>query len=304
MAIDPQGRYLYVSDEALNNITGFTRNTTTGVLTKFSSPPFTVSSNSNPAGMAADPTGNFVYVANSGPSNNISALRIDQSTGALSNVTGSPFVSGQHPLFLAVVTPAQVTALGIRFASPTHGGNAGTVTMQIVGSGFQSGATVKLTGIGSDIIGSNSTVPNASVLSTTFDLTGATPGVRNVVVTNPDNTTTTLTGGFTVEQGGAAQISVDIIGRDKIRIGTPQTYYLAVVNRGNLDAGSVNAFVFVPTGVSWSVPTDVVVTPYQQPDGTVLSFYESVNAAASSFVPISLVSSGSLFTLQAWSQFK
>ena len=48
--------------------------------------------------------------------------------------------------------------------------------MQVVGSAYQSGATVKLNGVGMDIIGTNARVPNSSVLTTTFDLTGATPG--------------------------------------------------------------------------------------------------------------------------------
>jgi hypothetical protein len=73
--------------------------------------------------------------------------------------------------------------------TPARGGNTGTVTMQIVGSGFQSAAKVKLIGLDLRITGANTTAPYASILTTTFDLTGATPGVRNVVVTNPDNTT-------------------------------------------------------------------------------------------------------------------
>jgi hypothetical protein len=66
--------------------------------------------------------------------------------------------------------------LTVQNISPTHGGNSGTVTMQILGSGFQDGATVKLTGTGPEIVGTNTTVPNASVLTTQFDLTGVAPG--------------------------------------------------------------------------------------------------------------------------------
>jgi len=199
------------------------------------------------------------------------------------------------------------TSVQISSISPPAGGNAGSATVRVFGSNFQNGATVTLTGIGPDIVGTNTsvtTVINSSVLGTTFDLTGAAPGVRDVVVTNPDGTMAALAGGFTVEQGGAAQISVNIIGQDRIRIGTDQTYYLVVVNQGNLDAGSVNAFFFVPTGVMWSVPTNVTVTSYGQSDGTVLSFYESVPAGGSVSIPISLVSGNSMFALQAWSQYQ
>jgi hypothetical protein len=138
------------------------------------------------------------------------------------------------------------STLAVQYISPSHGGNAGSVTMQIVGSGFQSGATVTLTGVGAGIIGANTSVPNPSVLTTTFDLTGATPGVRDVVVTNPDGTSITLNGGFNVEQGGTPQLSVNIIGRNKIRIGRDQAYYVAIENSGNVDAAGSFLWVQFP----------------------------------------------------------
>jgi hypothetical protein len=206
---------------------------------------------------------------------------------------------------LSLTTVAIGSQLRVDYALPNSGGNAGTATVRVFGAAFKDGAQIKLTGIGDDITGSNTTVPNASVLNTTFDLTGATPGVRNVVVTNPDNTTVTLPSGFTVEQGGAAKISVSLVGRDKIRIGTPQTYYLTVANSGNNDAGSVEALLFVPAGITWSVPPAINITTYAQSNGTVLSFYADVNAGVSSIIPISLsVAGGSALILQAWTQYE
>jgi hypothetical protein len=129
--------------------------------------------------------------------------------------------------------------LGITQLFPNHGGNAGSVTVQIIGSGFQPGSTVKLTGLDSDIIGTNTTVPNASALTTTFAHTGVRPGVRNVIVTNANGTSGTLPAAFTVEQGGAPDIGVDIIGREQIRIGREQTFYVAITNSGLVDAPAV-----------------------------------------------------------------
>src|ERR1022692_4124822 len=129
----------------------------------------------------------------------------------------------------------------------------------------------------------------------TFDLTGATPGVRNVVVTNPDNTTTTLTGGFTVEQGGAAQISVNIIGRDKIRFDTEQTYYTIIQNHGAVDAANVAAFVdqsSVPLSQAMRVANSAnVATP-----GVPSAFLGSVPAFSSITLPLRAIGppSGSL----------
>ncbi len=96
--------------------------------------------------------------------------------------------------------------------TPDHGGNTGTVTVRVSGKGLEAGATVKLTGSGSDIVGSNTTLLNPGILGTTFDLTNATPGVRDLAVNNPDGTSVTLSRAFTIEQGGAPQINVQIIG--------------------------------------------------------------------------------------------
>lgn len=64
---------------------------------------------------------------------------------------------------------------------PNRGGNAGSVTVQIIGGGFQTGAIVRLTGIGPDLIGSNTVVTNTAHLTTTLNLTGAVLGQRTVV---------------------------------------------------------------------------------------------------------------------------
>jgi uncharacterized protein (TIGR03437 family) len=160
--------------------------------------------------------------------------------GSAGGIRGFTFSPGAAP-------PLQSQVL------PNHGGNAGMATVQVIGAGFQGGASVRLTGIGSDIIGTNADVPNALVLTTTFNLTGAAPGVRNVVVTNLDGTSATLTGGFTVEQGGAPQISVNIIGRDKIRIGTAQTYYVAVSNTGSVDSTPGIASLTLPSFVGYTL---------------------------------------------------
>lgn len=172
-------------------------------------------------------------------------------------------------------------------AIPNHGGNAGTVTAQIIGSGFQSGATVKLTGLGPIIVGANTTVPNTSVLTATFDLTGAVTGVRDLFVTNPDGTTAIFTGGFTVEKGGAAQNWVNIVGRDKIRIGAQQIFYVMYGNRGNVDAAVVPLWVQVPSNVQISA-----VLPF-----SLTSTTSSSPALASTPTPLRLQATATAKTL-------
>jgi len=212
--------------------------------------------------------------------------------------------------------------LKIDAVQPNHGGQ-GTVTAQVVGGGFQPGATVKLTGLGPDIVGT--TVPSASALTATFNLTGAIPGARDVVVTNPGGTSATLANGFIVEQGGAPNISVDIVGRDRIRIGQAQTYYVVVTNRGNIDAAGVPFWIEFPNGVSLdlgfsllpvpgasasspavaqaasgnsSIPFEVSVS-----GGTVAGlFVPTVAAGSSAFFPLKLAVGSALapFQIQTW----
>jgi 6-phosphogluconolactonase len=52
-----------------------------------------VAAGTDPRSLTIDPLGRFVYVANS-MSNNISAYTINQTTGGLAPVAGSPFVAG------------------------------------------------------------------------------------------------------------------------------------------------------------------------------------------------------------------
>ncbi|HET6465551.1 MAG TPA: beta-propeller fold lactonase family protein, partial [Nitrospiria bacterium] len=54
----------------------------------------------SPNAVTVDPSAQFVYVANS--SSNVSAYTIDQTTGALTDVSGSPFTAGTDPLSLSV----------------------------------------------------------------------------------------------------------------------------------------------------------------------------------------------------------
>jgi len=71
--------------------------------------------------------------------------------------------------------------------------------IDLTGTGFQPGATVKLARAGSlDIPATATNVVSETRITCTLDLTGVPPGVWDVVVTNTDGQSGTLTGGFTV----------------------------------------------------------------------------------------------------------
>ena len=94
-AFDPSGNFLLVTG---NNVFGtagglsvFSLNASTGSLTLASGSPFQV--RDDPAGVAADASGKYVYVPNTADAT-ISAFTLDSATGALTPVSGSPFPSG------------------------------------------------------------------------------------------------------------------------------------------------------------------------------------------------------------------
>jgi len=84
--------------------------------------------------------------------------------------------------------------------TPNNGPNSGNVNItNLSGTGFTAGAAIKLVMSGqTDIVASSVSVISPTQISCTFDLTGKTPGSYNVVVTNSDGKSGTLTSGFTI----------------------------------------------------------------------------------------------------------
>jgi len=93
MAFDPQGRFLYVGHEsaAVAAVSAYTVNTATGDLTQISGSPFAVAVGSTPVSVHVSPDGKHLYVGSSQSTINGHAFSIDQSTGALTQIQGSPF---------------------------------------------------------------------------------------------------------------------------------------------------------------------------------------------------------------------
>ena len=91
----------------------------------------------------------------------------------------------QGTLLLPPTTTPAVTISSVR---PCFGSNNDQVEIKnLSGYNFQSGAIAKLTRDGeADIIGTDVNVENPGKITCNFDLTGSTPGIWNMVVTNPD----------------------------------------------------------------------------------------------------------------------
>jgi len=87
IAEDPSGHFIYVTDQATNQLYGYTVNATPtpGTPLAMLNSPF--STGLYPLGLTVDPRGTFVYVVNFA-SSTIGAYVINKSTGALSGASG------------------------------------------------------------------------------------------------------------------------------------------------------------------------------------------------------------------------
>jgi len=102
-------------------------------------------------------------------------------------------------LRVRVSSTASETGPTVTGITPNSGDNTGLVSTNLAGSNFRSGATVALTRSGETAIDAdNVTVVTSNTLTCDLDLTGATPGKWNVVVTNPNSQSGELANGFTV----------------------------------------------------------------------------------------------------------
>jgi 6-phosphogluconolactonase len=143
-AVDPTGKFLYVSNASSGSVSAYTINASSGALTAVPGSPFF--SGNQPAAVAVDPSGKFLYVANNF-SNTISAYTINASSGALTPVPGSPFATGKAPVAIAIRSqplPPSLAISAIAPSSATAGGPAFTLTVS--GTGFVSSATVQWNG--------------------------------------------------------------------------------------------------------------------------------------------------------------
>jgi len=119
LTIDPTGKYLYASATSSGNgaVAGFTINQTNGALTPIPGSPFltptyagcTQFCSVSPSDLAADPTGKYLFAAEN-IQDSVAGFKIDQTTGALTNLPGSPYAEG---MFDTGNTPKDALRLSI-----------------------------------------------------------------------------------------------------------------------------------------------------------------------------------------------
>ena len=135
--------------------------------------------------------------------------------------------------------------------SRSTAGNAGDATIVVNATGIVAGAVATL------VLGDGTSV-GARALATadaagrwpfTFLLEGAAPGRYDLLVRNPDGTELRKPAAVTVAAGEGPKLSMAIVGRPTVRIGTPSTYQLTLTNSGDSDAYYALVRIGLPPGV-------------------------------------------------------
>ena len=93
-AIDPQGRYLYVTNLVSNDISAFKINSSTGRLAETTGSPY--ATENGPVGITIDPSGKYILVTGFS-SGKVSSYKIDPETGALEVDRARSIAAGKSP---------------------------------------------------------------------------------------------------------------------------------------------------------------------------------------------------------------
>jgi len=246
ITVDPTDRFVYVDNGGSASVSAFSIDAATGDLTPIGTFPAGTYAGDHPA---VDPTGQYLYVPDS-ISNNVLGYAINAVTGSLAPLGSFP--AGTGPISVAITAPAVPTPPGFT-VFPNQAANSGPINVELTGSPLLSGAQVQLSATGLPAIpGTNTSSESPTTLSATFDLTGAAPGARNVVVTPVGSSPIVLYGGFTVLQTPACSYTVAPLNSSFPASGGGGS----IVVTSNVNAAQCNfhAFGSFPTNVPWIAP--------------------------------------------------
>ena len=179
LTVDPAGRFLYVGDADSGEISTFSINRDTGVLTEVAGSPL-ISGPS--AAIRVHPSGKFLYAANF-DQGSISAFNIDSGTGGLSEIAGSPFALDGLVMSLALHPSGN-------FAYATFAGTDGLLGIAVFSVNSQDGIITRLSNSRLALQAGNLTMhPSGKFLFSarnnlflTFSSTGGTPGIWTLAV--------------------------------------------------------------------------------------------------------------------------
>jgi len=131
---------------------------------------------------------------------------------------------------------ASIMPFSVCGISPDNAGNAGWITISIDGARFTDDTTVALDNGGGTVIQGDPIPINGMEMLAIFDLTGAPVGAYDVVLSDPAEGDATMDDGFTVTEGGQADVRVNVTEPAYLGEGKSASFLLSVENAGNLNA--------------------------------------------------------------------
>jgi hypothetical protein len=191
----------------------------------------------------------------------------------ISSFAFQPYYAGNYDAFVTKFPIGTTDGISITGIVPNTGGNAGQVTPEIVGTGFHFGATTQFNCGSSQVPGKGVIIGvDGRTLQATFDLTSLLPGSCDVVVTNPDKTTAKLSQGFTVQDGGSADVRLAIAQTGAVP-GLNSTYIITASNVGNIDLQDFSIENFIEPWFAYQtanpLPSEIVEGPVGWPEDLV-----------------------------------
>jgi 6-phosphogluconolactonase (cycloisomerase 2 family) len=227
IVIDPTGRFVYTINlgTATNGtVSMFSIDQTTGILTSITTP---IAAGLYPQSLSVDPTGRFLYTSNYGSPTNVLLFYINQSTGALTQI--SSVSSIQYPV--VIVDP---TGRFLYVAGGPNIGSGGFISMYSINQ-----TTGALTSIASDLtvtqtIQSLAIDPTGSFL---YGVSPATSGTNWMWSINQKTGVLIPIGTGTFAQGGyCSGITIHPSGR-YLYLPQASLTYVVAVNINNFSAG-------------------------------------------------------------------
>jgi hypothetical protein len=169
------------------------------------------------------------------------------------------FWSGGYSILATDLDHPQPEPDSTLWASTYRGAAGAQVTVRVWAVGLAENARVLLRRDDGATIEAGVTPELEGYLAARFDLTAAALGEYDLVAVNPDGREFIASRAFRVEAEKHVEPWVDLLGRDAVRVGRAQTFYVVYGNRGNADAVGVPLWIGgIPTDATLRLGFDVL----------------------------------------------
>jgi hypothetical protein len=217
-------------------------------------------------------------------------------------VVGTTVYAGGSFTLMGTVPAQSLAAMNasplLSSVTPSHGGNAGPVSVTLNGEGLTIGSAISLTHSAQPSIPGTGVVTAAdgSSIQATVDLSGALADLWSVVVTQSDGQTTSLSSlsnAFKIDAIQAPQLQVGIVGTSvfggspAVRRDRRTAIDLVIENPGNVDAVSVPLWLAgIPTDATIELDFGLSYPPEAagEPDWSTVPTY--FTSASGKYLPI------------------